>query len=310
MRIVSQDSLGGPEVLYLTTAERPQPGPTEILVKVQAAGVNPVDWKVRRRGTVDDDPPPFTLGWDVAGVVEEIGVGVTRFRPGDAVLGMPRFPHLAGAYAEYVTGPSRHFTRAPAGMAPTDAGGLPLAGLTAWQILVDTADIRPGQRVLVHAAAGGVGHLAVQIAKARSAYVLGTASAAKHELVRGLGADEVIDYRTTEVAAMGTDLDLVLDLVGGRTALDSLATLRPGGMVAVAVTDPDERLFAEAERRGVRVADFLVEPDHAGLAALTDLVEGGRLRVLVDTVLPLADAARAHELSESGRVSGKIVLVP
>lgn len=296
-------------MLYVTTVDRPRPSPTEILVKVYAAGVNPVDWQIRRHGTYHDDPLPFTVGWDVAGLVEEVGEGVTRFVPGDRVLGMPRFPRLAAGYAEYVTGPSRHFTRIPPGMPATEAAGLPLAGLTARQILVDTADVQAGQRVLVHAAAGGVGHLAVQIAKACGAYVIGTASAAKHELVRGLGADEVIDYRTTEVAAVIDGLDLVLDLVGGTTALDSLPALRSGGMAVLAASDVDDQLRAEADRRHVRVVDFLVEPDHAGLAALTDLVERGQLRVLVATVLPLADARKAHELSETGRVTGKIVLV-
>ncbi|HKA69656.1 MAG TPA: NADP-dependent oxidoreductase [Actinomycetes bacterium] len=310
MRIVRQDALGGPDVLYITTVDRPRPGPTEVLVKVLAAGVNPIDWQTRRHGTYYDDPLPFTVGWDVAGLVEEVGEGVTRFVPGDHVLGMPRFPRLAAGYAEHVTGPSRHFALTPAGMPATEAAGLPLAGLTAWQILVDTADVQPGQRVLVHAAAGGVGHLAVQIAKARGAYVIGTASAAKHEMVRGLGADEVIDYRTTEVAAVIDGLDLVVDLVGGTTALKSVPVLGTGGLAVLAASDVDDRLRAEADRARVRVSEFLVEPDHAGLTALTDLAERGRLRVRVDTVLPLAEASRAHELSETGRVTGKIVLVP
>src|SRR5262249_27632559 len=154
--------------------------------------------------------------------------GVTRFAEGDEVYGMPRFPREAAAYAEYVTGPSRHFARKPSSVDHVAAAALPLAGLTAWQALVDTAAVAPGPRVLVHAAAGGVGHLAVQIAKARGAYVLGTASAGKHELVRSLGADEVIDYAAEDFAAVARDLDAVLDTVGGDYGVRSLATLRPG----------------------------------------------------------------------------------
>ena len=223
---------------------------------------------------------------------------------------MPKFPRLAAGYAEYVTGPSRHFVRKPAALTSAEAAGLPLAGLTAWQILVDTSDVQPGQRVLVHAAAGGVGHLAVQIAKARGAYVIGTARAAKHELIRGLGVDQAIDYTTTNVADAVRDVDVVLDLVGRRTGLDSLPAIRPGGSVVLAVSDVDDRLRTAAAQRGVRAVDFLVEPDHAGLEALTDLVERGQLRVLVDTEFPLEQAAAAHALSQSGRTTGKIVLVP
>ena len=178
MRIVTQRTTGGPEVLEIGRAPVPEPLPTEIRVRVAAAGVNPVDWKTRAGGGMATviGPPPFTVGWDVAGTVDAVGVGVTRFAVGDAVFGMPWFPRAAGAYAEFVTAPSRHFAHRPAGLSEVEAAGLPLAGLTAWQCLVDIADVRPGQRVLVHAAAGGVGHLAVQIAKARGAYVIGTAS--------------------------------------------------------------------------------------------------------------------------------------
>src|SRR6185436_20651544 len=193
MRAIRQLSLGGPEVLELAEVPRPQPGPTEVLVRVTAAGVNPVDWKVRAGGGFLGEPP-FTVGWDVAGVVEGLGRGGTRFAPGDRVFGMPRFPHEAAAYADYVAAPARHFARAPASASDVEAAALPMAGLTAWQALVDTADVQPCQRVLVHAAAGGIGHLAVQIAKARGAYVIGTARAENHAFLAELGADEAIDY--------------------------------------------------------------------------------------------------------------------
>jgi NADPH:quinone reductase-like Zn-dependent oxidoreductase len=308
MRAIRQQSFGGPEVLQLVDVDRPEPGPTEVLVRVRAAGVNPVDWKCRAApGFLK--APPFTLGWDVSGVVEAVAVGVNRFATGDEVFGMPRFPREAGAYAEYVTAPSRQLARKPARLSHVEAAGLPLAGLTAWQILVETADVRPGQRVLVTAAGGGVGHLAVQVAKARGAYVIGTARRAKHRFLRGLGADEVIDYTATDVAGATGDLDLVIDLLGGQSSVRAVPMLRPGGLL-VPVTRGDPAIDTAAAGHGVRVARFLVEPDRAGLEGLAALVDAGQLRVEIDTVLPLADAAKAHELGETGRTRGKIVLTP
>ncbi|HXV92701.1 MAG TPA: NADP-dependent oxidoreductase, partial [Pseudonocardia sp.] len=198
MRVITQLSTGGPEVLEPGEAPVPEPLPTEVRVRVEAAGVNPVDWKTRAGAGMARviGPPPFTIGWDVAGVVDAVGPGVTRFEVGDEVYGMPWFPRQAGAYAEYMTAPSRHFALRPPGLSAVEAAAMPLAGLTAWQSLVDVAAVRPGQRVLVHAAAGGVGHLAVQIAKARGAQVIGTASAAKHALLAELGVDQPVDYRS------------------------------------------------------------------------------------------------------------------
>lgn len=308
MRAVTQDTPGGPEVLQLVETAVPVPGPTEILVRVQAAGINPTDWKTRARGYFyGSEAPPFTLGFDVAGTVAAVGPGVTVHSPGDAVLGMPRFPKPAGAYAEYVTGPARHFVAAP-GLDPVQAAGLPLAGLTAWQALVDTADVQPGQRVLVQAAAGGVGHLAVQIAKARGAYVLGTASSAKHEFVRTLGADEAIDYTAGPIDELVTDVDVVLDTLGGEARERSLGCLRPGGTL-VSVIPPagfDSSLLPR--REDVTVRWMLVEPDATGLQQLVDLTVKGALTVHVERTFALADAAEAHRHGERGRTTGKLVL--
>src|SRR3954464_1444869 len=231
MRVITQLSTGGPEVLEVGEAEVPTPLPTEIRVRVAAAGVNPVDWKTRAGAGMAKviGPPPFTVGWDVAGTVDAVGVGVTRFAVGDMVFGMPWFPRAAGGYGEFVTAPSRHFAHRPAGLSEVEAAGLPLAGLTAWQALVDIAGVQPGQRVLVHGAAGGVGHLAVQIAKARGAYVIGTASAAKHELLRSIGAHELIDHHSQDFADTVREVDVVLDALGGANWARSLRTLRPGG---------------------------------------------------------------------------------
>ncbi|MFE0173218.1 NADP-dependent oxidoreductase [Streptomyces sp. NPDC059002] len=311
MRAISQDAAGPPDVLKVVETQRPDPGWGEILVRVHAAGVNPADWKTRELGVfANGATPPFTLGFDVAGVVEAVGAGVALFQVGDEVFGMPRFPHPAGAYAEYVAAPARHFAPRPKGLTHIQAGALPLASLTAWQALVDTADVRPGQRVLIHAAAGGVGHLAVQIAKARGAYVIGTASAAKHELVRSLGADELIDYRTQDFAEALRDVgvDVVLDAVGGPTPARSLRTLRPGGTLVSLLPLDDTFPVEEAQTAGVRAVFMLVEPDHAGLRGITSLVEDGSLRVIADEVFAFEDAALAHAWGETGRTTGKIVL--
>ncbi|NRQ36503.1 NADP-dependent oxidoreductase [Nonomuraea sp. NN258] len=309
MRAISQDSLGGPEVLKLVEVGKPTPGPTEVLVRVAAAGLNPTDWKSRATGGLLGEDPPFVLGWDVAGVVESVGIGTTIHKPGDEVFGMLRYPQGHGAFAEYVTAPARHFAKKPENIDFVQAAAIPLAALTAWQALVDTAGLRSGQRVLVHAAAGGVGHFAVQIAKARGAYVIGTASAAKHDFVRGLGADELIDYRDTDFAEVVRDVDVVLETIGGDYGIRSLATLRPGGtIVSLTLSALDRALPEAAAELGVRSETMLVEPDHAALRALAALVAAGRLRAEVAAVLPLEDAAKAHELGETNRTTGKIVL--
>ncbi|WP_330332769.1 NADP-dependent oxidoreductase [Streptomyces sp. NBC_00536] len=304
MRAIVVSQWGGPEVLTETEIERPEPGLGEILVRVHAAGVNPVDWKTRASGTPIAWGPVPMVGWDVSGTIEAVGPGVTLFQPGDEVFGMPRFPQQASAYAEYVTATARHFTHKPAAIDHVQAAALPLAALTAWQALTDTADLRPGQRVLVHAAAGGVGHFAVQIAKALGAYVIGTASAAKHDLVRSLGADEMIDYRTTAFEDAVSDVDVVIDAIGGDYGVRSLKVLRPGGHL-ITLNGPDD---VPADAGGFRTGWTLVEPDYAGLKAIAALVAEGKLRPVVDTVLPLEQAAKAHEIGEQGRTTGKIVL--
>ncbi len=307
MRAISQDTHGTPDVLQEVLVPRPTPGPGQILVAVRAAGVNPTDWKHRSAGLFLNRLP-LVLGWDVSGVVEAVGFGVTLFKPGDEVFGMLPYPHGVGSHAEYVTGPARAFAHKPAGIDHVQAGALPLAALTAYQALVDTAGVRAGQRVLIHAAAGGVGHLAVQIAKARGAYVIGTASAPKHDFVRSLGADDVVDYRTTDFRDAVQDIDVVLDPLSGDTRARSLDVLRPGGILVSILpgTDPEEA--AKAAARGVRVETLLVEADHTGMNAIAGLVAAGSLRAHVEAVFPLAEAARAHALGETDRTTGKIVL--
>jgi NADPH:quinone reductase-like Zn-dependent oxidoreductase len=310
MRAIVQHTFGGPEVLRLEEVDQPVPMPSELLVRVKAIGVNPVEPLIRSGSFKLLGEPPFILGWDVSGVVEHVVPGTSRFQEGDEVFGMPFFPRGAGAYAEFVAAPNRYFARKPASISHVQAAALPMAGLTAWQALAEVADVGPGERVLVHAGAGGVGHLAVQIAKARGAHVIATASAAKHDFVRGLGADEVIDYGTVDFAEAAKDMDVVLELIGGEYADRSLATLRPGGLLVTAIDRMDAALAERTRAAGFRFAGISVEPDYVGLEAMAALAEEGRLRPHVGRVLPLADAAAAHELSESGRATGKIVLEP
>jgi NADPH:quinone reductase-like Zn-dependent oxidoreductase len=300
---------GPPEVLGIEEVPRPEPIPTEVQVRVHAAGVNPVDFKTRAgKGTAEVlGEPPVCLGWDVSGVVTEIGGGVTRFRVGDEVFGMPWFPRQAGAYAEYVTAPSRHFAGKPAVLSHEEAGALPLVGLTAWQIVVDTIQLQSGDDVLIHGAAGGVGHLTVQIAKARGANVIATARAEQADWLRALGADQVIDYKAERFEDLVADLDAVVDFAGVYGER-SLLVLRPGGMLVSVPSGADEDLLAKAKESRRRATGFLVEPDPVGLAGLSHLIEAGHLQVKIDRVFDLEDAAEAHRFAEASHSGGKIVL--
>jgi NADPH:quinone reductase-like Zn-dependent oxidoreductase len=312
MRAIRQTAFGDSSVLELVEAPVPEPLPTEVRVRVHAASVNPVDGKTREgRGMAAvQGEPPFGVGWDVSGVVDAVGFGVTTLAPGDEVYGMPWFPREAGAYAEYVTAPSRQFARKPRSIGHIEAAALPLAALTAWQALVDTAHVEAGQRVLIHAAAGGVGHLAVQIAAARGAHVIGTGSAAREEFVRSLGAAEFVDYRTAHFEDELAPVDIVVDLIGDaeQTGLRSISIVRPGGLYVGVPSGISAEVGAAAEARGVRTTGFLVEPDGPALAQIAELVDAGLLRVAVERTFPLAQAAAAQDAIATGRTQGKIVL--
>ncbi|MCA6091490.1 NADP-dependent oxidoreductase [Streptomyces sp. SCA3-4] len=307
MKAISQNTYGGPEVLQAVEIDRPQPGPSQVLVRVRAAGMNPTDWKHRRfPGFLDRFP--LVLGWDVSGVVEAVGMGVTIHKPGDEVFGMVPYPYGAGTFAEYVVVPARALVRKPEGVDHVQAGAVPLAALTAWQALVDTADLRPGQRVLIHAAAGGVGHLAVQIAKERGAYVIGTASAPKHALLRELGVDEAVDYRNQDFTEI-EPVDVVLDTIGGDTAARSLDVLKPGGqLITIAITSMPADLPARGAERGIEVTPVLVEADQGGMRAIADLMAAGKLKPVIEATFPLEQAAEGHALGDTNRVAGKVVL--
>ncbi|MEV6096508.1 NADP-dependent oxidoreductase [Nocardia sp. NPDC051981] len=295
MKAISQRTLGGPDVLETVEVDVPRPGTGEVLVRVAATSINAADWKLRSGAVTKLGPPPFTLGFDLSGVVTAVGAEVTEFRPGDEVFG--NVLSRSGAYAEYTVTPARFLAHRPAGLDHIHAAALPTAVLTAWQAFTD---VQPGQRVLVHAAAGGVGHLAVQIAKARGAYVIGTARAANHDFLRGLGVDELIDYTATDFTTAVSAVDIVFDLVGGDYAARSLRVLTPHGRMIDA--QGEEPLDDPHYHR------LWFTPSGADLRAVADLVAAGRLRAEIDRVMSLADAAEAHKLSESGRVRGKIVL--
>lgn len=304
MRIVTQRTFGEPSVLELSEAPKPVPAAGQVLIKVGAAGINPIDLLTRAGEIPLLGEPPFTVGWDVAGVVEEIGEGVEHLQPGDEVLGLVSFPRAAGGYAEYVVADTKDVVRKPDALTTEEAAGLPMVALTAWQALVGIADVRAGQRVLVHRAAGGVGHLAVQIAKARGAHVIGTASAPKHEFLRGLGADELIDYRTRDFTEI-EPVDVVFDLVGGEDyAQRSARIIRPGGILVSALPPNPGITEEQAAALGIRFGIVSVTPDPDDLAQVIGF------KVHVEHVLPLAEAVKAHELVASGATTGKVVLVP
>ncbi|MFT4083214.1 MAG: NADP-dependent oxidoreductase [Nocardioides sp.] len=311
MRAIIQRTAGGPEVLHLEHVPTPTPGPTEVLVRVDATSVNPTDAKTRGRGRFPVGvTTPFILGYDVAGTVEAVGDGVTIHQPGDRIYGMPRFPYPAGAYAEYVTAPGRQLVPIPPGLDTVHAAALPLAGLTAWQSLHDTAHVAPGTRVLIHAGAGGVGHLAIQIAKALGAHVSATSRAEKHDLLRRFGADECIDYTTTDYADLADSMDVVLDPIGGTTTARSVRALRRDGTLIRLPpwTDDDQHTREIAAQQHKKAVRLLVEPDHAGMAALSDLVERGLLAPHVEHTFPLEQASSAHRLIDTNHTTGKITL--
>ncbi len=309
MKAVVLHEFGAPEVLRLEDVPAPEPLPTEVQVRVRAAGVNPVDCKTRQgKGMAAVlGEPPLRIGWDVAGTVSAIGTGVTRFEVGEEVFGMPWFPRQAGAYAEYVTAPSRHFAAKPAVLSLEEAGALPLAGLTAWQMLVDTARVQAGDDVLVHGAAGGVGHLAVQIAAARGANVFATARAEQAPALAELGVKRTIDYREERFENLLLDLDAVIDCTGANGER-SLEVLRPGGILVSVSASSVAELRERARALQPRAGGILVEPDPVGLDGLIHLIENGRLRVQLSELFELEHVADAHRLAESSHGGGKIVL--
>ena len=306
MKSVRIHTYGGPEVLVYEDAPRPTPGTGEVLIRVHAAGVNPVDWKVRE-GYVKqwiNHSLPLIPGWDVSGVVEAAGAGAGRLKKGNEVYSRPDISR-DGAYAQYIVVQESEVAIKPKSLDHIHAAAIPLAALTAWQALFDAAGLGAGQKVLIHAAAGGVGSFAVQLAKWKGAHVIGTASKRNHDFLRTLGADETIDYTATRFEDAVRNVDVVLDTMGGDTQKRSWKVLRKGGiLVSILAAPPPE----EAAAHGVRQAYTFVQPNAAQLVEIAKLADSGKLRPVVETVLPLSEARRAQELSQAGHVRGKIVL--
>jgi NADPH:quinone reductase-like Zn-dependent oxidoreductase len=313
MRAMTIAGAGGPEVLTLAEIERPVRVNAEILVRVVAAGVNPIDAKVRAGlGPYAVIPRfPAVLGNDFSGVVVEAAYEAHPLQPGTEVYGMGMVPRVAGAYAEYVSVTAMSVARKPSALSHVEAAGVPLAALTAWGMVVETAKAHEGQRMLIHAGAGGVGHFAVQFAAYFGAHVIATGSARNASWLRELGAAEVIDYSATRFEEQVTDVDVVIDLIGNvhdDTATRSLATLRSGGLIVNGPSGSWPTMHAEAEAAGARATAFRVLPDGATLGVISRLLESRDVRVFVDRVFDLEDAAEAHRAIEGGHTRGKLVL--
>ena len=306
MKRVCIYSYGGPDVLVYEDAPCPHPGNGEVLVRVHAAGINPVDWKIREghlRGMLHH-AFPLVLGWDVSGVVEGLGSGLTRLKMGDEVFSRPDISR-DGAYAEYIVIKESEVALKPKSIDHLHAATLPLAGLTGWQTLFDAGGLSEGQRVLIHAAAGGVGHIAVQLAKWKGAHVIGTAAERNHDFLRKLGVDQVIDYDTERFEKAVQPVDVVLDTMGGETQERSWKVLKPGGILISIASPPSPEIAAA---HGVRQAFVFTQPNAVQLAEIAKLADAEKLKAIVETILPLADATRGQELSERGHTRGKIVL--
>ena len=306
MKAVCIYSYGGPEVLIYEDAPCPHPGEGEVLVKVHAAGINPVDWKVREGHLKEmlHHSFPLILGWDVSGVVESLGANLKRLKVGDEVYSRPDISR-DGAYAEFIVIKESEVALKPKSIDHIHAAALPLAGLTAWQTLFDAGALSPGQRVLIHAAAGGVGSLAVQLAKWKGAVVIGTASARNHDFLRNLGIDQVVDYEREKFEDVVQPVDVVLDTMGGEIQERSWKVLKRGGILISIISPPS---VEAAAAHGVRQAFVFIKPSAEQLSSIAALVEAEKLKAIVETTLPLSDATRAQEVSERGHTRGKIVL--
>lgn len=290
---------GGPEVLQIDDVPTPEPGAGEVLVRVSGSGINPVDWKIREGHDKDAFPVEFpaTVGFEYSGTIEKLGDGVEGFAVGDEIYGIEH----AGTCADYLVTKPGGFALKPASMDLPDSGGIPLASMTAWEGLFDHGGLQSGGRVLIHAATGGVGTFAVQLAKWAGAYVYATASANRLDTVQDLGADRPIDYKGEKFEEIATDLDLVLDLVGGETAERSMACLKPGGILVSTVG-------AEPKADGKRSARFMMEANPEQLQKIADLIQDLKVRPVIDAVVPLIRAVEAQKEVQDGHTMGKMVV--
>jgi NADPH:quinone reductase-like Zn-dependent oxidoreductase len=304
MKAVVVNEYGGPEVLKYEDAPRPEPKENEALVRVIAAGVNPVDALIRsgKYAKFFGTTLPLVPGYDIAGIVEKTGAKVTKLKPGDSIYA---YVLWGGGYAEYAVATEGEATAKPKSLNYIEAAAVPLAALTAWQALIDTAKLSAGQTVLIHGGSGGVGSMAIQIAKARGAKVIATASTANQELLKQLGADVTVDYTKTKFEDIAKDVDVVLDSVGKDTLARSYGVVRKGGIITTLVAQPDQ---AELDKHGIRGAAISVKPNASELAEITRLIEEKKIKPVVSQVLPLTDAVKAQEQAATHHTRGKIVL--
>ncbi len=306
MKAVVVHEYGGPEVLKYEDAPRPEAKDNEILIRVIAAGVNPVDGMVRAGMFAKNSKStfPMVLGYDVAGIVEKAGAKIDKYKPGDAVYAYIGLKE-GGGYAEYAVATDKEVSPKPKSLTFVEAAAVPLAAETAWQALFDTAKLSAGQTVLIHGGSGGVGSFAIQIAKARGAKVVATASTANQGLLKELGADVAIDYTKQKFEDIAKDVDVVMDSIGKDTLARSYGIVKKGGFIVSLVARPDP---AELEKHGIRGAPMSVDPNSAELAEITKLIDEKKIKVVVSQILPLADAAKAQEQAATGHTRGKIVL--
>jgi len=313
MRAALLTGYGEPDVFRLEDVPLPQPAPhNEVLVEVRAAGLNPFEAKLRRGWLAGlfPLPLPHVMGTDVAGVVVQKGFDVSEFEIGDKVYGLLD-PVRQGSYAGYVAAPSYLVRKMPANLDFAEAAAVPMAACTAWYGLVDLAGIGPGSRVLVQAASGGVGAFAVQIAKQRGAWVAATCSAANRAFVEGLGADQVIDYAAQRLSEAVSDLDVVLNCIGGETALESYKVLKRGGQLLIVLRGDQVELEARErmmKEHGVTTREVVFSAQPQILDELRPLIEDGRIKVHLEKRIPFEQVAEAHRMIDAGRRRGKLVL--
>ncbi len=310
MKAIRIHQFGDTDNLQLEEVAQPQLAAGEVLVRNQACGVNPIDWKTCSGGGAAPfiGDLPFIPGWEFAGVVEAVADDVSDFTPGDAVFGMIRFPDRAGCYAEYIAAPANEISKRPDSLDAVTAGGLCTASLTAWQALFDKGNLQAGQRVLVLGAAGGVGHLAVQIAKHAGAEVLGTASSRNHEFLRELGADQLFDYQSTDITTVINDVDLIIDCVGGDTGINALPCLKQDGVLVTLPSVTKDLVIAAGEKLGLEVLPIRAEANATQLAEIAALYDQDKLKLSLAESFPLENVAEAFQLSAGGHVRGKLVL--
>lgn len=308
MKAVRVHQFGSPDVLTYESVPRPEPLDEEVLVRVRAAGVNPVDCRLRQgeaAAMLPDDPFPLVLGMDVAGIVEETGASVTNFERGDAVFGINGFPELGG-YAEYATTRADQLAPKPETLGFAEAAGVPVVAQTAWQALFEYADCTAGQRVLVHGAAGGVGHMAVQLAKSKGSDVVATASGYSESYLRELGVDEFVNYREENFESVTDPVDIVVDTVGGDTRLRSVDVLAENGSLISVVGAPVESIKTERDITVKRVSGSPNQP--ALLSTIGETIDAGNLRPTISEEISLSNTSHAHEIVETEHVQGKLVL--